>query len=193
MNPCRRYPVLGFAVLVTALLPASCRSPEPADATAAFNAQAYFGGEAQRMAARHATLHKTAWLNDRTESLALDTPDWTTELRVFAECSLGGAAWLQTYTCDTVPVAADRYIIRYKAREPSARMTRLIVTTHEGMPEAFEAEKRSDNLFYRSATWLRYVPDSGFYIRHSRKALFRNADSLAITGVVEFPDEPEMH
>ncbi len=193
MTPYRRDPVLWFAVLATTLLLASCRSPETEGASAAFDAEAYFGREAQRMAERHATLDKTAWLNHRTESLAVDTPDWTAELRVFSACGLGGAAWRQTYTCDTVPAADNRYLIRYTAREPSARIARLIVTTHAGLPVAVEVEKRSDNLFYRSATWLRYVPDSGFVIRHNRKALFRDADSLAISGVVLFPDGPAMH
>jgi hypothetical protein len=183
----RKNTLWRVAILATGLFMVSCRQPNATGGTAAFDMAAYFSREANRMAEHKATLQKVARLNGRTETLVVDTPDWTGEFRVFSECGLDRTSWQQNYVCDTMPLAGGLRRIRYAARESAVRIAGIEIVEDALGPLSIAVEKRTANVFFRSSTRLRYVPDSGFVIRQDRKAFFQDPESLEIDGTVRLP------
>ena len=144
-----------------------------------FNLKTYFSGQQRMLSARNAAINKSITKDNVKESREISHPDWTKELKPFADCDLNKPAWLKSYSIDSI--LSDHSIhLSYTSMESKFPVQKMQIDINNDTVSRIQITINKQNTYYSSQQQLDYIPFHSYHINGTQKVILADPTSFII-------------
>jgi hypothetical protein len=174
-----RFCRLLTACLIAAGTPACLNTSQQQIEQPYFDIQGYFASQINRLDSLQPTILKTAHLNGEKDIDTLKEVRWQNELKSFKELNLNKAAWLDSYSIDTLTDSVK--VIHYQSQRDDLPVRYVKIAFNQDKTVRWLKAKRiNDNFIYRSVHIYNYHPGHYYSVNASQDILLLDSNSYQI-------------
>ncbi len=148
----------------------------------AYSLGQFIKAEQARLAQLPGPFVKTVQVDDQTETKELEQLDWANELEIFAKADINKPAWRGKYIVDSL-FAPDGSLkaLHYQAQDKKLKIRTFNVYFHQGQVDYIEIKKQANSLVSSATVYMKYDPDTGYYIENQQKTALSSPHILRIS------------
>ncbi|MES3017229.1 MAG: hypothetical protein V4721_05600 [Bacteroidota bacterium] len=167
-----------WRLIFVLILFSSCGTEGKAPESTYADIKGYFHKESNRLSKSKAKVNKTVSRNGVSETKENISPEWDTELSLFAESDINKPAWSNSYN-----VSHENGDILYTANDSKLRTRSVrIAKNQQGRITKLYILNSTKNYLYSSSEELLYMPDSLYQIIKKQDVLLIGNNSYKISG-----------
>lgn len=145
-----------------------------------FDLRGYFEGEIKRLERQQPAVEKILAVNDKSETLYLDSLSYRDELQPFLASDINRPSWWDKYTCDSTYAGAALSAIRYQARDSSLRIRDLQVNWQNGQVRRISIRRFTDSFTAAIAQQLDYQPGKGYQVSTRQEVVLSKPKEIEV-------------
>ncbi|HNQ12246.1 MAG TPA: hypothetical protein PKH65_02415 [Bacteroidia bacterium] len=151
-----------------------------------FDLKSYFIAQAQLLDSLQATLAKQAAINDSSDYINIEKPDWKNEFSYMIQSSMSCDNWPLYYALDSLH-ENQLLTLRYKAIDEKRELQQCRISFKENEPVLIVLQLSDVNKLFSSQTVLTYVPMQEIKIEALQKSSVQKEKRIQIISTIKIP------
>ncbi len=145
-----------------------------------FDLKKYFTTEANHLQKQKVHLIKTLVKGKDSETITIDSVNWTNALASFSSCDINKPSWTNSYTIDSIQ-SDNTLLLVYRAKEKTLIVQKMEIVFTDDKVTSINIDKNRANFYYTSKEKYQYTP-FGFTMKGSQKVLLMEEVNYEIQG-----------
>jgi hypothetical protein len=173
------YKMKKYLLLLTLFI-SSCNKNETLKIDKYFDLKKYFTAEADRLQKQELRLKKDLLKGGNSETVIIDSVNWTKTLASFTSCDINKPSWINSYTIDSIR-SDNTLLLMYRAKEQTLIIQKLEIVLTNDKVSSINIDKSRTNFYYTSTENYQYTP-LGFTMKGKQKVLLMDEVNYIIQG-----------